>query len=75
MLSNERSQYNDKEIVEKGSRALIKELGYSGFLRYIRQKLNMLFIHLCNLKPVLLSISIREQVFLLYNKKHTNYEC
>ena len=36
MLSNERSKYTDKEIIEKGSRALIKELGYSGFLRFIR---------------------------------------
>jgi len=26
----------DREIIEKGSRALIKELGYSGFLRFIR---------------------------------------
>ena len=36
MLSNEKYQYSDKEIIEKGSRALIRELGYSGFLRYIR---------------------------------------
>lgn len=36
MLSNERVKYTDKEILEKGSRALIKELGYSGFLRFIR---------------------------------------
>jgi len=36
MLLNEKSKYNDKEIIEKGSNALIKELGYSGFLRYIR---------------------------------------
>lgn len=27
----------DKEIIEKGSKALIRELGYSGFLRFIRQ--------------------------------------
>ena len=26
---------NDMEIVDKGTRALIKELGYSGFLKYI----------------------------------------
>lgn len=26
-----------KEIIEKGSRILIRELGYSGFLRFIRQ--------------------------------------
>ncbi len=37
MLSNEKLKYTDKEILEKGSRALIKELGYSGFLRFIRQ--------------------------------------
>ena len=36
MLSDENLKLSDKEIVEKGSRALIKELGYSGFLRYIR---------------------------------------
>lgn len=28
---------NDREIIEKGSRALIKELGFNGFLRFIRQ--------------------------------------
>lgn len=37
MLSNERMRFTDKEIVEKGSRVLIKELGYSGFLRFIRR--------------------------------------
>ena len=37
MLLNEKSKYNDKEIIEKGSNVLIKELGYSGFLRFIRQ--------------------------------------
>lgn len=36
MLSNEKVKFTDKEILEKGSRALIKELGYSGFLRFIR---------------------------------------
>ncbi len=36
MLLNEKSNYTDREIIEKGSRALIKELGYSGFIRYIR---------------------------------------
>lgn len=36
MLSNENYKLSDKELIEKGSRALIKELGYSGFLRYIR---------------------------------------
>jgi hypothetical protein len=37
MLSNEKTKFTDKEILEKGSRALIKELGYSGFLRFIRR--------------------------------------
>lgn len=37
MLSNEKLKYSDKEIIEKGSKALIKELGYSGFIRFIRQ--------------------------------------
>lgn len=36
MLLNESSKFTDREIIEKGSRALIKELGYSGFLRFIR---------------------------------------
>lgn len=31
MLLNEKSKFTDREIIEKGSRALIKELGYSGF--------------------------------------------
>lgn len=30
-------KYSDKEIIEKGSRDLIKEIGYAGFIRYIRQ--------------------------------------
>ncbi|HZJ83279.1 MAG TPA: hypothetical protein VFD57_05670 [Clostridia bacterium] len=37
MLSNKKTEFTDKEILEKGTRALIKELGYSGFLRFIRQ--------------------------------------
>lgn len=36
MLLNERSKFTDREIIEKGSRVLIKELRYSGFLRFIR---------------------------------------
>lgn len=36
MLLNEKSKFTDREIIEKGSRALIKELGYSRFLRFIR---------------------------------------
>ena len=36
MRLNENFKFSEKEIIEKGSRALIKELGYSGFLRYIR---------------------------------------
>ena len=27
---------NDDEIIEKGNKVLIKELGYTGFIRYIR---------------------------------------
>ena len=37
MLLSESVKYSDKEIIEKGSRALIKEIGYTGFIRYIRQ--------------------------------------
>ncbi|NLK23300.1 MAG: hypothetical protein GX309_04780 [Clostridiales bacterium] len=36
MLLNEKRNFSDREIIEKGSRALIKELGYSGFLRFVR---------------------------------------
>ena len=36
MLLNEKSKFTDREIIEKGTRVLIKELGYSGFLRFIR---------------------------------------
>ena len=36
MLLNEKSKFTDREIIERGSRALIKELGYSGFIRFIR---------------------------------------
>ncbi|MDI9475547.1 MAG: hypothetical protein ACOX0L_09650 [Natronincolaceae bacterium] len=36
MLLNEKSRFTDREIIEKGSRVLIRELGYSGFLRFIR---------------------------------------
>jgi len=35
-LLNEKRNLTDREIIERGSRALIKELGYSGFLRFIR---------------------------------------
>ena len=40
MLLNKKLKFTDKEIIEKGSRILIKELGYSGFLRFIRQTEN-----------------------------------
>lgn len=33
---NNKSRLTDREIIEKGSRALIDELGYSGFLRFIQ---------------------------------------
>ncbi len=35
MLLNGKSKFTDRQIIEKGSRTLIKELGYSGFLRFI----------------------------------------
>lgn len=35
MSLNKNIKFTDKEIIEKGSKALIKELGYSGFLRFI----------------------------------------
>ena len=41
MLSNEKRKFTDREIIEKGSKALIKELGYAGFLRFIRHSEGM----------------------------------
>ncbi|MCF8020814.1 conserved protein of unknown function [Petrocella atlantisensis] len=41
MLLNDKSGFTDKEIIEKGSRILIKELGYSGLLRFIRHSENI----------------------------------
>lgn len=37
MVLSERFKYTDREIMEKGSEVLIKEIGYTGFLRFIRQ--------------------------------------
>lgn len=37
MVLNERFKYSDREIMEKGSEVLIREIGYTGFLRFIRQ--------------------------------------
>ena len=37
MLLNNNIKYSDKDIIEKGAKVLIKELGYSGFLRFIKQ--------------------------------------
>ncbi|MCM8709603.1 hypothetical protein M2651_01030 [Clostridium sp. SYSU_GA19001] len=34
----------DRELIERGTKALINELGYSGFLKYISR------IHLCSKK-------------------------
>jgi len=36
-MLNEKAKYSDKEILEKGTKALIKEIGYSGYLRFIQQ--------------------------------------
>lgn len=36
MLSDNKNQIRDNEIIEKGTKILIKELGYSGYLRFIR---------------------------------------
>ncbi|MDT3699174.1 MAG: hypothetical protein RO469_07060 [Thermincola sp.] len=37
MVLNDRFKYTDREIMEKGSEALIREIGYTGFLRFIHQ--------------------------------------
>jgi hypothetical protein len=37
MTINEKSQFSDREIFEIGTKALIKEIGYSGYLRFLQQ--------------------------------------
>jgi hypothetical protein len=37
MTIQEKSQFSDKEILEIGTKALIKEIGYAGYLRFIQQ--------------------------------------
>jgi hypothetical protein len=37
MTIREKSQFSDKEILEIGTKALIKEIGYAGYLRFIQQ--------------------------------------
>lgn len=36
-MLNEKTKFSDKEIFEMGTKALIKEIGYSGYLRFIQQ--------------------------------------
>jgi hypothetical protein len=37
MTINEKSQFSDREIFEIGTKALINEIGYSGYLRFLQQ--------------------------------------
>lgn len=36
MLSNENFIFSYKEIIEKANKAIVKELGISGYMRYLR---------------------------------------
>lgn len=36
MLTNKSNEISDAEIVEKANKAIIKELGVSGYMRYLR---------------------------------------
>lgn len=36
MLTNKSDEMSDAEIIEKANKAIIKELGVSGYMRYLR---------------------------------------
>jgi hypothetical protein len=36
MLANKNNEMSDAEIIEKANKAIIKELGVSGYIRYLR---------------------------------------
>jgi hypothetical protein len=36
MLTNKNNEMSDAEIIEKANKAIIKELGVSGYMRYLR---------------------------------------
>lgn len=36
MLTNKSNEMSDAEIIEKANKAIIKELGVSGYMRYLR---------------------------------------
>lgn len=36
MLTNKNNEMSDSEIIEKANKAIIKELGVSGYMRYLR---------------------------------------
>ena len=36
MLANKNNELTDTEIIEKANKAIIKELGVSGYMRYLR---------------------------------------
>lgn len=38
MLTNTNNQWSDAEIIEKANKAIIEELGVSGYMRYLRLK-------------------------------------
>lgn len=38
MLTNTNNQWSDAEIIEKANKAIIEELGVSGYIRYLRLK-------------------------------------
>ncbi|VDN47984.1 conserved protein of unknown function [Petrocella atlantisensis] len=71
MLLNDKSGFTDKEIIEKGSRILIKELGYSGFLRFIRHSENI-----SNENYVKLGDHVLEEMSLddIYDEATTHWE-
>lgn len=73
MLLNEKSKFTDREIIEKGSRALIKELGYSGFLRFIRHSEGLSKEDYLKLEDEIFDGMCLEDIF--YNaKKHWGYK-
>ena len=70
MLLNKKN-FTDREIIEKGSRALIKELGYSGFLRFIRHSEGISKVDYLNIEDEIFNdMSLNE----IYNNAKEHWE-
>ena len=70
MLSNEKYEFSDREIIEKGSRALIKELGYSGKVREtaVREALNQ-----CRRRTAVVDINLCHLWYSMPESRHKTW--